>query len=139
MASSGLTASTRSERLSIFAEDSYDLFGVRRTLAQTYGVNYTPDAAWTVGGNVEVGTITDNAVDPLTGKKNSDFDRKALSLTVGYKGENDNSGRMKGEVRRCAFQGGRSRGRIPALAAACAGFLIEQPVEKKWNESSTNR
>ncbi len=89
-----------SERLSIFAEDSYDLFGVRRTLAQTYGVNYTPDAAWTVGGNVEVGTITDNAVDPLTGKKNSDFDRKALSLTVGYKGENDNSGRMKGEVRR---------------------------------------
>lgn len=89
-----------SERLTMFAEDSYDMFGLRKTLAQTYGVTYTPDAAWNIGGNVEVGNIIDNAVDPVTGKKNSDFDRKALALSAGYKGENDNSGRIKGEVRR---------------------------------------
>ena len=88
-----------SERLSIFAEDSYDLYGVRRTLAQTYGVTYMPDAAWNVGGNVELGHIVDNAVDPLSGKKNSDFDRKAIALSASYKGENDNTARVKGEVR----------------------------------------
>ncbi len=88
-----------SERLSIFAEDSYDMFGLRRTLAQTYGVTYTPDAAWNIGGNVEVGNIIDNGVDSVSGKKNSDFDRKALSLSAGYKGENENSARVKGEVR----------------------------------------
>jgi hypothetical protein len=88
-----------SERLSIFAEDSYDLYGARKTLAQTYGVTYTPDAAWSIGGNMELGQIIDNTVNPVTGIKNSDFDRKAFSLSTGYKGEDGNSARVKGEVR----------------------------------------
>ena len=88
-----------SERLSVFAEDSYDLFGKRRTLAQTYGVNYTPNARWTFGANVEVGTIKDSSIDATTLVKNSDFDRTAIALTTGYKGEDGVTARLKGEVR----------------------------------------
>lgn len=88
-----------SEALSVFAEDSYDLFGVRRTLAQTYGVTYTPTANWTFGGNIELGHVVDSTINPLTLAKNSDFDRKAFSGTVGYTDENGNSGRSKAEIR----------------------------------------
>jgi hypothetical protein len=81
------------------AEDNYDLFGRRRALTQTYGVDYTPNSRWTVGGGVEIGTIFDDTVDPDTGVKNSDFDRTAISLAVGYKDEEKVSGRIRGEVR----------------------------------------
>jgi hypothetical protein len=88
-----------SERLAIFAEDSYDLFGLRKTLAQTYGVNYTPDARWNIAGNLELGTITDNSINPATLVKNSDFDRKALAVSADFKGDTGNAGRAKAEVR----------------------------------------
>ncbi len=88
-----------SERLTMFAEDSYDLFGLKRTLAQTYGVNYTPDARWSLGGNMELGHIVDDTINSGTGLKNSDFDRKALSLSMSFKDDGGNTGRVKGEVR----------------------------------------
>jgi hypothetical protein len=88
-----------SERLAIFAEDSYDLFGLRKTLAQTYGVNYTPDARWNVAGNLELGTISDNSINPTTLLKNSDFDRKAFALSTDYKGQKGDVGRAKIEAR----------------------------------------
>jgi hypothetical protein len=88
-----------SERLSVFAEDSYDLFGVKRTLAQTYGVTYTPDARWTTSANVELGHIVDGSINSGTGLKNSNFDRKAFSATVGYKDVGDNIARVKAEAR----------------------------------------
>jgi hypothetical protein len=88
-----------SEQLSMFAEDRYDMFGLRRTLAQTYGVDYTPSAKWKLNGALEVGTITDDLIDALTGLKNSDFSRKALSLTAGYHGESGLSAKAKGEIR----------------------------------------
>ncbi len=87
------------EHLSIFAEDSYDMFGVRKTLAQTYGVEYTPSSRWMLGGNIEVGSITDDSINATTLVKNSDFDRKALALSAGYHDDNDNTGKVKGEVR----------------------------------------
>ncbi len=53
------------------------MFGKKRSLTSTYGVEYTPDAAWTVSGGVEIGRIVDaNA---------SDFDRIAPSLSVAYR------------------------------------------------------
>ena len=88
-----------SERLTVFAEDSYDLFGLKRTLAQTYGVNYTPDARWSFGGNMELGHIVDGTINSGTGLKNSDFDRKAFSGSVVYKDDGGNMARLKGEVR----------------------------------------
>jgi hypothetical protein len=88
-----------SERLSIFAEDSYDLFGLKRTLAQTYGVTYTPDARWSYGSNIELGQIIDGTINSGTGLKNSDFDRKAFSATMAYKDDGGNIARIKGEAR----------------------------------------
>jgi hypothetical protein len=81
------------------AEDNYDLFGRRRSLTQTYGVDYTPDARWTLSGGIEIGTIYDDTIDEDTGLKNSDFDRKAISLSVGYRDEDLFSARLKGEAR----------------------------------------
>jgi hypothetical protein len=88
-----------SERLSIFAEDSYDLFGLKRSLAQTYGVTYAPDARWSVGSNIELGHIVDGTINTGTGLKNGDFDRKALSGTVAYKDNDGNIARIKSEAR----------------------------------------
>ena len=88
-----------SERLSATAEDGYDMFGDKRSLTQTYGVEYTPDAAWNVGGAVEFGNIKDDSINAGTGLKNSDFDRIAVSSTVAYHGEKFD-GKIKGEYRR---------------------------------------
>jgi hypothetical protein len=109
-----------SERLSVFAEDSYDMFGRRRTLAQAYGVNYTPDARWTLGANVEAGEIEDDSRDSVTGVKNSDFDRTAIGASAGYKGEDGLTGRLKGEIRFEDSDDG-TRDRTSYLAGATAG------------------
>ncbi len=82
-----------------YGEENYDLFGKRRTLTQIYGVNYTPSEAWTIGGGVEIGTIFDSTIDPSTGKRNPDFDRKAFSLAAGYKIQDRLDGKAKIEAR----------------------------------------
>lgn len=89
-----------SERLSVFAEDTYDVFGRKRTLTQTYGVEYTPTAAWNISGGVEYGTVEDDTVNSTTGVQNSDFDRLALSAGAVYHGEGGFDGKLKGEFRR---------------------------------------
>jgi hypothetical protein len=88
-----------SDKLSVFVEESYDLFGLKRTLAQNYGMEYAPFENWSVGSALEFGHIYDDTVNALSGLKNSDFDRKAGSVTVGYRNPNGNTGRVKGEVR----------------------------------------
>jgi hypothetical protein len=88
-----------SEKLSFYVEDSYDLFGLKRTLAQNYGMEYAPFESWTIGSAAEFGHIYDDTINSITGLKNSDFDRKAGSVSVGYRNPNGNSGRLKGEVR----------------------------------------
>ncbi len=88
-----------SDQLSLYAEDSYDLFGLKRTLAQNYGMEYAPFDNWTVGAAFEMGHIYDDTVNSVTNIKNSDFDRKAGSVTVGYRHENGNTARLKSEVR----------------------------------------
>ena len=80
------------DQFSAFAEDNYDIFGERHSLTQTYGVTYTPDATWNVGGALEVGRITGDTI-------NSDFDRIAASLSAAYHGENGVDGHLKGEAR----------------------------------------
>ncbi len=83
-----------------YAENSYDLFGQYQSLTQTYGVTYTPDALWTADAAAEIGRINDDTIDPGTGLKRSDFDRRALSLAVGFNDEERKlQARLKGEVR----------------------------------------
>jgi hypothetical protein len=88
-----------SDELSAFAEESYDLFGERRSLTHTYGVKYTPDAMWSITGGFEIGTIEDDSINSTTGLKNSDFERKAISLGLGYRENDGIDGHIKGEVR----------------------------------------
>ncbi len=109
------------KQVATFAEDSYDLFGDRRSLTQAYGVEYTPNAAWTFTGAAEKGTIEDDTVNATTGVKNSNFDRTALSLAAGYKGENENFGRIKGEVR-WEDSGDNTRDLTSYLFAASVGI-----------------
>ncbi len=80
-----------SDALSAYAENNYDMFGLRRSLTSTYGLSYTPDERWTIDGGVEVGGI----VDPNA----SDFDRKGLSLAAAYKDDDRLSASAKGETR----------------------------------------
>ncbi|RCS23078.1 TonB-dependent receptor [Phyllobacterium salinisoli] len=88
------------DTLSTYAENNYDLFGRRNSLTKTYGVVYTPDAMWTVDGGFEAGTIEDDSIDPGTGLERADFDRKAISLSLGYKDEERGiNARMRGEAR----------------------------------------
>jgi hypothetical protein len=88
-----------SEQLSLYVEDSYDLFGLKRTLAQNYGMEYAPFDNWTIGAALEFGHIYDDTINATTNLKNEDFDRKAGSISVGYRNENGNAARLKGEVR----------------------------------------
>jgi hypothetical protein len=81
------------DKLSFTIEDSYDMFGEKRTLAQTYGVDYAPFENWNLGATMEMGRIIDD--NPSA----SDFDRKAGSVSVAYKNPNGNLGRVKAEAR----------------------------------------
>lgn len=106
------------ETLSAYAENNFDIFGRRRSLTQTYGVVYTPDAVWTVNGGIEMARVSDTSIDPGTGLERSDFDRKAFSLAVGYNDEERGiSGRVRGEARFEDSQDG-SRDRNTWLFAA---------------------
>ncbi|MGO4449868.1 TonB-dependent receptor [Phyllobacterium sp. TAF24] len=87
------------EYWSAYAENNYDLFGRRDSLTKSYGVVYTPDKQWTIDGGFEAGTIEDDTVDPDTGLDRSDFDRKAVSLSIGYKDNDKITARIRGEAR----------------------------------------
>ena len=88
------------EQWSMYAEDSADVFGRRRSLTQAYGVTFTPDALWTITAGSEIGQIFDNTIDPATNKKNSDFDRLALSAAIAYHAEDGVDSRLKAEWRK---------------------------------------
>ncbi len=64
------------ERLTTYGENTYDLFGQRRSLTSIYGIDYTPNARWAFVGGVEIGEINDDI--------NGDFDREAFSLGVTF-------------------------------------------------------
>ena len=89
----------QSEAVSLFAEDSYDMFGRKRSLTQAYGVTYTPAPAWTGTASVQIGQIWDDTINSVTGIKNSDFDRTAIALAAGFHPNEKVDGRVKGEVR----------------------------------------
>lgn len=79
------------ERFATYAEDIWDLYGERRSLTQSYGVTYTPDAKWTVSGGFETGEVRDDI--------NGDFDRHAVSLGLAYADQEDMLARGRIEYR----------------------------------------
>ena len=111
-----------SEQLSAFAEENTNPFGPRRSLTQTYGVKYTPAPEWTLGGGVEVGTIWDDTINTTTNLKNSDFDRKAFSGSVGYHTEAGFDAHAKAEAR---FENSQDHTRDLNSYLLSAGFGVK--------------
>jgi hypothetical protein len=103
------------DRLTAFAENNYDMFGRRRALTSAYGVTYTPDTRWTLGGALESGDVRDpNA---------SDFQRKAVSLSGGYRDGERRAGSLKGELRLESSADG-TRNRTTWLGAGTASARL---------------
>jgi hypothetical protein len=80
-----------SETTKVYGENNMDLFGTRRSLTRAYGVNYEPDARWTISGTVESGEVRD--------VNNGDFDRDAISFGVAYADEDYSDARLRIEYR----------------------------------------
>jgi hypothetical protein len=80
-----------SDDVDVYAENTYDLFGVHRSLTSQYGVDYQPSDFLTYSASVELGRID----DPL-----GDFDRTALSLGVRYQDEAGLTAKARLEFRR---------------------------------------
>lgn len=115
-----------SEKMTVFVENSYDLFGERRSLAQTYGVSYTPSDVSTVIGGLEWGRIQDDTIDPVTGVERSNFRRFAPSLEYIYKDvETGVTGRVRGEVRVERSDDG-SRSQNTWLLASALSWKVDQ-------------
>lgn len=86
-----------SERLSVYAENRYDLWDAQPSLTQVYGVTYTPVPEWKLGGAFESGTIfadfSDNVFD------DDGVDRTAVSVTAAYSPDEKLNATLKAEVR----------------------------------------
>ncbi len=82
-----------------YGEDNFDIFGDRRSVTQTYGVNYSPTENWALEAATEIGHVYDNTINPTTLLKNPDIDRKAFSVGATYRDDNGLDARAKGEVR----------------------------------------
>ena len=80
-----------SDSLTSYAENTWDLFGTRRSITEGYGVTYTPDARWTLSGAIEAGEVRDRI--------NGDFERRGFSFGVAYADAEDVAGRLRLEYR----------------------------------------
>lgn len=65
--------------LSVFGENTYDVFGAHQSLTSAYGLTYQASDALRFTSSLEVGQVTDGDL--------YDFDRKALSFGVLYEDE----------------------------------------------------
>ena len=79
------------DNLSMFGENTYDLFGEHRALTSVYGVSYSPTDFMNYTGSLEVGRVTDPA---------GDVDRTALSLGMSYADQQGLTARGRIELRR---------------------------------------
>jgi len=93
-----------SDVASTYAENTYDLFGRRRSVTQTYGVNYTPNNLWSFDGGLEMGRVKGAALSEKNlsgnGSSQEDFDRYAPRLGFNYKNEEKGiTANGRGEIR----------------------------------------
>ena len=62
---------------SVYAEERYTHGDVPTGLTHAFGVDYTPDERWNLGGSIEMGILEDKKTGAAT-------DRKAIGLNAGY-------------------------------------------------------
>ena len=80
-----------SEAVSVYGETGFDLPGDTQALTNTYGVSYTPSAAWTVSGSFDYGEVRDET--------NGDFERLAASAGAAWSPSDEVSARLRLEYR----------------------------------------
>ncbi len=102
----------------VYAENTYDLFGVHRSLTSTYGVDYARSEYLSYSISAEIGKIDDPA---------GDFDRTALSFGVSYEDQQGLSARARLEYRndRGIISGTRRDGDTIA-ASATVRYKIDE-------------
>ncbi len=77
-----------SDDVSVFGENSYDMFGRYRSLSSAYGVTYAPNDVWTTSIVMDYGRVSDDA--------DNDFDRASISIGMQYATETiEASGRLE--------------------------------------------
>ena len=81
-----------------WGENTYDLFGQRRSLTSAYGVDYTPSEFLSYSANFELGDVTDPAV--------GDYSRKGVSFGVNYQDDERLTATGRLELRRDRGQSG---------------------------------
>lgn len=67
------------DQTSVFSEANVDLFGRSKTLAQTYGLTFTPDKVWSTSLGMSLGSATDASWNTI--------DRKLFLARASYTGE----------------------------------------------------
>ncbi|MGC1427742.1 MAG: hypothetical protein WA822_04075 [Albidovulum sp.] len=107
------------ERVSVFGENSYDVFGQNRTLTSAYGLTYTPNEVLSYTTAIEYGTVNDAL--------SNSFDRTAVSLGAIYK---DESLSASGRIEYRTEKGLRSGNPLNADT-----FLFAADARYKINES----
>ncbi len=80
-----------SESVSVYGESAFDLPGDHQSLTNTYGVSYTPDAAWTLSGSFDYGEVRD--------EDNGDFERFAASAGAAWSPSDEIAARARLEYR----------------------------------------
>lgn len=112
--------------VSTFAENTYDLFGDRRTLASSYGVDYAPDDFLTYTTTVEIGRVQDES--------DGNFDRKALSFGVNYQDDERLTARGRLEYRRDrGTTAGTNRDADTLIVKATARYKIDEEKRLSFN------
>lgn len=102
------------DQWSAFFEENYDFSGTQRSLTHTYGVNFTPDAVWTLSAGFEAGEVYDEI--------NGDFDRVAVSGSISLREEVRNAS-LRFEARFEEGQNAAVRDRNTYLLSGQYGYL----------------
>ncbi|MEM6594464.1 MAG: hypothetical protein AAF672_06700 [Pseudomonadota bacterium] len=108
-----------SDRVSLFAENTYDLFGERDSLTSAYGAEYVASEYLTYDAAIKLGRVNDDV--------DGDFDRTALSFGVSYKDE-QLSARGKVEFR-------HERGLLSGTNRDADTFLLDLTARYKIDET----
>ena len=115
-----------SPSVSAFGENTYDLFGQRRSLISAYGVEYEPSDFLTYSVALEVGQVE----DPVDG----DFDRQAVSFGVDYEDEAGLTARARLEYRRERGEtAGTDRDADTIILKATARYEIDDARRLSFN------
>ncbi len=116
------------DSLTVYGENTYDLFGVHKSLTSTYGADYEYDDFWTFTGGIETGRVTDPRAAVA-----SNFRRRAISLGSTYKDE-DLSVRTRIEYRKDAGNiSGVNRSTDTIAAEITARYKINEEARLLFN------